>query len=72
MIVIALVLLATIFAIGRGKDWFRSYVHYYTILDETYNLTVDAAVKMSKADIGKVREDQPCRRQGPGGDRDTQ
>ncbi len=56
MIVIALVLLATIFAIGRGKDWFRSYVHYYTILDETYNLTVDAAVKMSKADIGKVKK----------------
>ncbi|MFB3924894.1 MAG: MlaD family protein [Syntrophales bacterium] len=56
MIGIALLLLATVFAIGRGKDWFKSYVHYYTVFDESYNLNVNAAVKLSKADIGKVKK----------------
>ncbi len=55
MIVMALVLLGTIFALGRGKDWFRSYVRYYTVLNETYNLNENASVRMSKAEIGKVK-----------------
>ena len=55
MFAIAIVLLATIVAIGRGKDWFRTYVPYHAIFTENYNLSENAAVKMSKADIGKVR-----------------
>ncbi|HPL63702.1 MAG TPA: MlaD family protein [Syntrophales bacterium] len=55
MFFMLLLLLATILMIGRGKDWFRSYIHYYTIFNESYNLEENAAVKLSKADIGKVR-----------------
>jgi phospholipid/cholesterol/gamma-HCH transport system substrate-binding protein len=55
IIFIAAVLLATIFAVGRGKDWFKSYVRYYTVFSETYNLADNAEVKMSKAKIGKVK-----------------
>jgi phospholipid/cholesterol/gamma-HCH transport system substrate-binding protein len=56
MIVISLAMLATVFVLGRGKDWFRSYVRYYTVFSETYNLSDYAAVKMSKAEIGKVKK----------------
>lgn len=56
IIFIAAIMLATVFAIGRGKDWFKSYVHYYTVFSETYNLTDNAEVKMSKANIGKVKQ----------------
>lgn len=55
IIFIAAVLLATIFAVGRGKDWFKSYVRYHTVFSETYNLADNAEVKMSKAKIGKVK-----------------
>jgi phospholipid/cholesterol/gamma-HCH transport system substrate-binding protein len=55
MFFVLLLLLATVLMIGRGKDWFRSYVRYYTIFAESYNLAENAAVKLSKAEIGKVR-----------------
>lgn len=56
MVGVALLLLATVFLVGRGKDWFKTYVTYYTVFNESYNLNVNAAVKLSKADIGKVRD----------------
>ncbi len=55
MLSIFFLLLATVFLIGRGKDWFKTYVTYYTVFNESYNLNVNAAVKLSKADIGKVK-----------------
>ena len=55
MVGVALLLLAAVFLVGRGKDWFRTYVTFYTVFDETYNLKLNAAVKMSKADIGRVK-----------------
>ncbi len=56
MVIVVLLLLTSVIIIGRGKDWFKTYVTYYTMFDETYNLSVNAPVKMSKADIGKVKE----------------
>jgi phospholipid/cholesterol/gamma-HCH transport system substrate-binding protein len=56
ILVIGLLLLASVVVIGRGKDWFKTYVTYYTVFNESYNLQVDAPVKLSKADIGKVKE----------------
>jgi len=56
MVGVALLLLATVFLVGRGKDWFKTYVTYYTVFNESYNLNVNAAVKLSKADIGKVKD----------------
>jgi len=56
ILVIGLLVLASVVVIGRGKDWFKTYVTYYTVFKESYNLQVDAPVKMSRADIGKVRE----------------
>ncbi|MDJ0781258.1 MAG: MlaD family protein [Desulfosarcinaceae bacterium] len=53
---ITILLVFSIIMIGRGKDWFADHVIYYTVFDESYNLKVDAAVKLFKADIGRVRE----------------
>jgi phospholipid/cholesterol/gamma-HCH transport system substrate-binding protein len=53
---ITILLVFTIIMIGRGKDWFADHVTYYTVFDESYNLKVNAAVKLFKADIGRVRE----------------
>ncbi len=47
-------LFATVVMLGRGKDWFKSYVTYYTVFDESYNLQENADVKLHKATIGKV------------------
>lgn len=55
IIFVVFLLLATVALIGRGKDWFKTYVTYYTYFNEGYNLQVNAAVKLSKADIGKVK-----------------
>ncbi len=41
--------------LGRGKDWFADEVTFYTSFKESYNLQVNAAVKLFKADIGKVK-----------------
>ncbi len=56
VICIIVILLTTVVIIGRGKDWFKTYITYYTTFDESYNLKEDAAVKLFKADIGKVKK----------------
>ncbi|MCK4466739.1 MAG: MCE family protein [Desulfobacterales bacterium] len=56
IICIIVILLTTVVIIGRGKDWFKTYITYYTSFDESYNLTEDAAVKLFKANIGKVKK----------------
>jgi phospholipid/cholesterol/gamma-HCH transport system substrate-binding protein len=52
---VTILLVCSIIMIGRGKDWFADYITYYTVFDESYNLKVDAAVKLFKADIGRVK-----------------
>nr|HID58564.1 MCE family protein [Desulfobacterales bacterium] len=51
---VIILLFVTTVMIGKGKDWFKSYVRYYTIFDESYNLSQNAVVKLYKTDIGKV------------------
>jgi phospholipid/cholesterol/gamma-HCH transport system substrate-binding protein len=53
---ILILLISTVVIIGRGKDWFKKYVTYYTTFEESYNLEVNAAVKLFKTEIGKVKE----------------
>jgi phospholipid/cholesterol/gamma-HCH transport system substrate-binding protein len=55
MIAMIVALLTIVVMIGRGKDWFKTYVTYFTVFDEAYNLSPDARVKLFKADIGKVK-----------------
>ncbi len=55
IICIAILLLGTVIMIGRGKDWFKTYIPYYTTLDESYNLQKNAPVKLFNTDIGKVK-----------------
>jgi phospholipid/cholesterol/gamma-HCH transport system substrate-binding protein len=56
MISVAALLLVTVVIIGRGKDWFKTYITYYTVFDEGYNLQIDTPVKLFSADIGKVKD----------------
>jgi phospholipid/cholesterol/gamma-HCH transport system substrate-binding protein len=56
MVVLMALLLTTIVMVGRGKDWFKEYVTYYTVFKEAYNLSPNAVVKLYKADIGKVKK----------------
>ena len=37
-----MLLLATLVIIGRGKDWFETYITYYTTFNESYNLQENA------------------------------
>lgn len=53
---IIMLLLITIIIIGRGKDWFKTYIIYYTTFNESYNLQDNASVKLFKTNIGKVKE----------------
>ncbi len=53
---VLILLLTTVILIGRGKDWFKTYVTYYTTFDESYNLQENAAVKLYNAGIGKVKK----------------
>lgn len=53
---IVVLLLTTVVVLGRGKDWFAEEVIFYTSFKESYNLQVNAAVKLFKADIGKVKQ----------------
>ncbi|MBW1793254.1 MAG: MCE family protein [Deltaproteobacteria bacterium] len=55
MVIMVILLLTIVVMIGRGKDWFKAYVTYYTVFDEAYNLSEGAGVKLYKADIGKVK-----------------
>ena len=52
---VSMLLLATLVIIGRGKDWFETYITYYTTFNESYNLQENAAVKLFKTDIGLVK-----------------
>jgi phospholipid/cholesterol/gamma-HCH transport system substrate-binding protein len=52
---VSMLLLATLVVIGRGKDWFETYITYYTTFNESYNLQENAAVKLFKTDIGLVK-----------------
>jgi phospholipid/cholesterol/gamma-HCH transport system substrate-binding protein len=56
LITIALVLLVILLIIGRGKDWFKVYITYYTIFDESYNIQEDSAVKLYNTEVGKVKK----------------
>jgi len=56
MITVTVLLLVTVVIIGRGKDWFKTYIRYYTVFDEGYNLQPDTPVKLFSADIGKVKD----------------
>ena len=53
---IVILLLAAVVMIGRGKDWFVTYVSYYTTFKESYNLAENTSVKLFNADIGKVKK----------------
>lgn len=53
---IVILVLAMLIIIGRGKDWFKTYITYYTTFEESYNIKENAAVKLYKADIGKVKK----------------
>jgi len=50
-----LLLIITLVIIGRGKDWFKKYVSYYTTFEEGYNVQEDTAVKLLETNIGKVK-----------------
>ena len=52
---VSMLLMATLVIIGRGKDWFETYITYTTSFNESYNLQENAAVKLFKADIGKIK-----------------
>ncbi len=56
IISVVILLLSAVVMIGFAQDWFKNYVIYYTIFDEGYNLQVNAAVKLSNTDIGKVKQ----------------
>jgi phospholipid/cholesterol/gamma-HCH transport system substrate-binding protein len=55
MVIMVTLLLTIIVMLGRGKDWFETYVTYYTVFDEAYNLSKEVRVKLYKADIGQVK-----------------
>ncbi|MCP4748462.1 MAG: MCE family protein [Desulfobacteraceae bacterium] len=54
IVCVVMLSVTTLVIIGRGKDWFENYITYYTTFNETYNIQENAAVKLFKADIGKV------------------
>ncbi|MDY6903622.1 MAG: MlaD family protein [Thermodesulfobacteriota bacterium] len=54
MLSVFMLLFVSVVLIGRGKNWFKSYVTYYAVFKESYNLQENAAVKLYKASIGKV------------------
>ncbi|MBC8431437.1 MAG: MCE family protein [Desulfobacterales bacterium] len=56
IICIAMLLLTTVIVIGRGKGWFKTYITYYTIFDQSYNLEVNTPVKLFNTDIGKIKQ----------------
>ncbi|MBW2722522.1 MAG: MCE family protein, partial [Deltaproteobacteria bacterium] len=44
----------TVAVVGRGKNWFRKHVVYYTAFEEGYNLVSGSRVKLLGTDIGSV------------------
>jgi phospholipid/cholesterol/gamma-HCH transport system substrate-binding protein len=53
---VTILLLTTVIIIGRGKDWFKKYIPYYTTFNESYNLQANSPVKLLDANIGKVKK----------------
>ena len=51
-----LIFLFTVAVVGRGKNWFRKHVVFYTTFDEGYNLVSGSRVKLLGTDIGSVVE----------------
>ncbi|MEE8315984.1 MAG: MlaD family protein [Syntrophobacteria bacterium] len=53
-----IVFLFTVAVVGRGKNWFRKHVVYYTTFEEGYNLVSGSRVKLLGTDIGSVTDVQ--------------
>jgi phospholipid/cholesterol/gamma-HCH transport system substrate-binding protein len=51
-----IVFLFTVAVVGRGKNWFRKHVVYYTAFEEGYNLVSGSRVKLLGTDIGSVTD----------------
>lgn len=51
-----IVFLFTVAVVGRGKNWFRKHVVYYTTFEEGYNLVSGSRVKLLGTDIGSVTD----------------
>ena len=51
-----IVFLFTVAVVGRGKNWFRKHVIYYTAFEEGYNLVSGSRVKLLGTDIGSVTD----------------
>jgi phospholipid/cholesterol/gamma-HCH transport system substrate-binding protein len=49
-------LLFTVAMVGRGKNWFRKHVGYYTTFKEGYNLSPGSRVKLFGTDVGQVTD----------------
>jgi len=56
LVLVVLLGLATVVSIGRGKDWFKSYVDFYAVFEESYNLQEGADVKIAKTTVGRVEK----------------
>lgn len=51
-----IVFLFTVAVVGRGKNWFRKHIVYYTTFEEGYNLVSGSRVKFLGTDIGSVTD----------------
>ena len=51
-----LIFLFTVAVVGRGKNWFRKHVVFYTTFEEGYNLVSGSRVKLVGTDVGSVVE----------------
>jgi phospholipid/cholesterol/gamma-HCH transport system substrate-binding protein len=51
-----IVFLFTVAVVGRGKNWFRKQIFYYTTFEEGYNLVSGSRVKLLGTDIGSVTD----------------
>ncbi len=56
---VIILLFSMVVLIGRGKNWFEAHVDYYAIFEESYNLQKNSAVKLQKADVGRVKKIVP-------------
>ena len=56
VITVFVLLLSMVVLVGRGKDWFRNNVTYYTTFGQSYDLDINSPVKLFNADIGKVKK----------------
>ncbi len=56
VICMAALVLITVIVIGRGKNWFKHYIIYYTIFEQSYTLEVNTPVKLFNTEIGKIKK----------------